>query len=158
MPDDVTDFVIVAESSYPPPPNPTFMIKLLQALVRGYPDRLKILYSAPVSSIVQFVMNLLLPLMPGRLASKVCLLTTMGSPSGRPGGNYMLEIANVTVKFGTTTIATTDTTVLLPIGQDVAWTLTAGRIPIRLSTTSLIEKQPATKSSRLAGSSRTKMM
>ena len=71
MPDDVTDFVIVAESSYPPPPNPTFMIKLLQTLVRGYPDRLKILYSAPVSSIVQFVMNLLLPLMPGRLASKV---------------------------------------------------------------------------------------
>jgi hypothetical protein len=76
MPDDVTDFVVVAESSYPPPPNPTFMIKLLQALVCGYPDRLKILYSAPVSSIVQFVMNLLLPLMPGRLASKVCLLTT----------------------------------------------------------------------------------
>jgi hypothetical protein len=35
---------------------------------------LHILYSAPVSSIVQFVMNLLLPLMPGRLASKVCLL------------------------------------------------------------------------------------
>lgn len=76
MPEGVTDFVVVAESSYPPPPNPTFMIKLLQALVRGYPDRLKILYSAPVSSIVQFVMNLLLPLMPGRLASKVCLLGT----------------------------------------------------------------------------------
>ena len=76
MPEGVTDFVVVAESSYPPPPNPTFMIKLLQALVRGYPDRLKILYSAPVSSIVQFVMNLLLPLMPGRLASKVGLLTT----------------------------------------------------------------------------------
>jgi CRAL/TRIO domain len=76
MPDGVTDFVVVAESSYPPPPNPNFMIKLLQALVRGYPDRLKILYSAPVSSIVQFVVNLLLPLMPGRLASKVCLLTT----------------------------------------------------------------------------------
>lgn len=74
MPAGVTDFCVVAESSYPPPPNPTYMINVLKALVRGYPDRLHILYSAPVSSIVQFVMNLLLPLMPGRLASKVCLL------------------------------------------------------------------------------------
>ena len=74
MPEGITDFCVVAESSYPPPPNPTFMINMLKALVRGYPDRLHILYSAPVSSIVQFVMNLLLPLMPGRLASKVVLL------------------------------------------------------------------------------------
>mgnify|MGYP001954535987 CR=1 FL=1 len=63
-----------AQSSSPPPPNPNFMIKMLKALVRGYPDRLNLLLSAPVSSIVQFVMNLLLPLMPGRLASKVVLL------------------------------------------------------------------------------------
>lgn len=74
MPKGVTDFVCVSESSYPPPPNPTFMIRLLKALVRGYPDRLNLLVSAPVSSIVQFVMNLLLPLMPGRLSSKVVLL------------------------------------------------------------------------------------
>jgi CRAL/TRIO domain len=74
MPAGVTDFCVVAESSYPPPPNPNYMISVLKALVRGYPDRLHILYSAPVSGIVQFVMNLLLPLMPGRLASKVCLL------------------------------------------------------------------------------------
>lgn len=74
MPLGVTDFVAVAESSYPPPPNPTFMIKMLKALVRGYPDRLSMLMSAPISSIVQFVMNLLLPLMPGRLASKVLLM------------------------------------------------------------------------------------
>jgi hypothetical protein len=74
MPDGITDFVCVSESSYPPPPNPTFMINMLKALVRGYPDRLQLLLSAPVSSIVQFVMNLLLPLMPGRLASKVVLL------------------------------------------------------------------------------------
>ena len=74
MPDSVTDFCVIAETSYPPPPNPTFMIKTLKALVRGYPDRLQLLLSAPVSSIVQFVMNLLLPLMPGRLASKVVLL------------------------------------------------------------------------------------
>lgn len=73
MPNNVTDFVCISESSYPPPPNPTFMIKMLKALVRGYPDRLNLLMNAPVSSIVQFVMNLLLPLMPGRLASKVCL-------------------------------------------------------------------------------------
>ena len=74
MPPGITDFVCVSESSYPPPPNPTFMINMLKALVRGYPDRLHLLLSAPVSSIVQFVMNLLLPLMPGRLASKVVLL------------------------------------------------------------------------------------
>lgn len=74
MPHDVTDFVCISDSSYPPPPNPTFMIKTLKALVRGYPDRLNMLMSAPVSSIIQFVMNLLLPLMPGRLANKVCLM------------------------------------------------------------------------------------
>jgi len=78
MPDGVTDFVCISDSSSPPPPNPTFMIKMLKALVRGYPDRLQLLMSAPVSSIVQFVMNLLLPLMPGRLASKVILLDLEG--------------------------------------------------------------------------------
>lgn len=74
MPPGVTDFVCVSESSYPPPPNPSFMITILQALVKGYPDRLHILYSAPVSSIIQFVVNLLLPLMPGRLASKIMMI------------------------------------------------------------------------------------
>lgn len=78
MPEGVTDFICVSESSYPPPPNPTFMIKMLKALVKGYPDRLNLLLSAPVSSIVQFVMNLLLPLMPGRLASKVVLMDSEG--------------------------------------------------------------------------------
>eukprot|EP00536_Pseudo-nitzschia_multiseries_P019328 jgi/Psemu1/139928/gw1.4476.1.1 len=78
MPDGVTDFICVSESSSPPPPNPTFMIKMLKALVKGYPDRLNMLVSAPVSSIVQFVMNLLLPLMPGRLASKVQLMDVEG--------------------------------------------------------------------------------
>ena len=78
MPEGVTDFVCVSESSSPPPPNPTFMIKMLKALVKGYPDRLNVLLSAPVSTIVQFVMNLLLPLMPGRLASKVVLLDMEG--------------------------------------------------------------------------------
>jgi hypothetical protein len=76
MPKGVTDFVVVSDSSSPPPPNPTFMIKMLKALVKGYPDRLNLLCSAPVSSIVQFVMNLLLPLMPGRLANKVKLMDT----------------------------------------------------------------------------------
>mmetsp|Transcript_34455 Transcript_34455/g.38080 ORF Transcript_34455/g.38080 Transcript_34455/m.38080 type:complete len:335 (-) Transcript_34455:53-1057(-) len=73
MPDGITDFVVIADSTSPPPPNPTFMVKLLKALVKGYPDRLHQLISAPISSIVQFVMNLLLPLMPGRLAAKVLL-------------------------------------------------------------------------------------
>jgi len=74
MPRNITEFVTISDSASPPPPNPTFMIKMLKALVRGYPDRLHSLHSAPVSSIVQFVMNLLIPLMPGRLASKVNLL------------------------------------------------------------------------------------
>ncbi|OEU17158.1 hypothetical protein FRACYDRAFT_184019 [Fragilariopsis cylindrus CCMP1102] len=81
MPEGVTDFICISESSYPPPPNPTFMIKMLKALVKGYPDRLNVLMSAPVSSIIQFVMNLLLPLMPGRLASKVVLLDVEGIKS-----------------------------------------------------------------------------
>jgi hypothetical protein len=55
----------------------------------------------------------------------------MGSFSRRHGGHFTMEIANVTLKFGTMTLATTGTTVLLPIGQDVTWTLTAGRVPIR---------------------------
>jgi len=78
MPEGITDFICISETSSPPPPNPTFMIKMLKALVKGYPDRLNMLLSAPVSSIVQFVMNLLLPLMPGRLASKVALLDVEG--------------------------------------------------------------------------------
>jgi hypothetical protein len=73
MPDGITDFVCIADSASPPPPNPSFMIKLLKALVKGYPDRLHVLISAPISSIVQFVMGILLPLMPGRLSSKVIL-------------------------------------------------------------------------------------
>lgn len=74
MPEGVTDFLVVAESGYPPPPHPQFLTNLLQALVRGYPDRLGLLVSAPISSVVQFVVNLLLPLMPGRLAGKLVLL------------------------------------------------------------------------------------
>lgn len=73
MPEGVTDFVVVSDSSSPPPPVPSFMINVLKALVRGYPDRLNVLLSAPVGSIIQFVMNLLMPLMPGRLAGKFLL-------------------------------------------------------------------------------------
>ena len=79
MPEGITDFICISDSSSPPPPNPTFMIKMLKALVRGYPDRLNVLISAPVSSIVQCVMNLLLPLMPGRLAGKVVLMDLDGA-------------------------------------------------------------------------------
>eukprot|EP00578_Thalassiosira_sp_NH16_P014059 CAMPEP_0181127338 /NCGR_PEP_ID=MMETSP1071-20121207/28140_1 /TAXON_ID=35127 /ORGANISM="Thalassiosira sp., Strain NH16" /LENGTH=348 /DNA_ID=CAMNT_0023213061 /DNA_START=90 /DNA_END=1136 /DNA_ORIENTATION=+ len=73
MPAGVTDFVVVSDSNSPPPPVPSFMINVLKALVKGYPDRLNVLLSAPVGSIIQFVMNLLLPLMPGRLAGKFLL-------------------------------------------------------------------------------------
>jgi len=78
MPKGVTEFVCISDSTSPPPPNPSFMVRMLKALVKGYPDRLKLLVSAPVSSIIQFVMNLLLPLMPGRLASKVSLQDVNG--------------------------------------------------------------------------------
>lgn len=73
MPEGVTDFVVLSDSNSPPPPVPSFMINVLKALVKGYPDRLNVLLSAPVGSIIQFVMNLLLPLMPGRLADKFLL-------------------------------------------------------------------------------------
>lgn len=73
MPEGVTDFVVISDSNSPPPPVPSFMINVLKALVKGYPDRLNVLLSAPVGSIIQFVMNLLMPLMPGRLAGKFLL-------------------------------------------------------------------------------------
>lgn len=76
MPEGVTDFVVISDSYSPPPPVPSFMIAVLKALVRGYPDRLNHLMSAPVGSIIQFVMNLLMPLMPGRLAGKFLLKDT----------------------------------------------------------------------------------
>jgi len=75
MPEGITDFVVLSDSNSPPPPNPQFMMNLLDALVKGYPDRLKLLISCPVGSIIQFVMNLLIPLMPGRLASKIVLVS-----------------------------------------------------------------------------------
>lgn len=76
MPEGITDFVCLSDSNSPPPPNPQFMMNLLNALVKGYPDRLHNLISCPVGSIIQFVMQLLLPLMPGRLASKILLIGT----------------------------------------------------------------------------------
>mmetsp|Transcript_19719 Transcript_19719/g.27719 ORF Transcript_19719/g.27719 Transcript_19719/m.27719 type:complete len:323 (+) Transcript_19719:92-1060(+) len=75
MPKDITDFVVISDSNSPPPPNPSFMINLLNALVKGYPDRLNLLVSVPVGSIIQFVMGLLTPLMPSRLASKLVLIS-----------------------------------------------------------------------------------
>mmetsp|Transcript_33323 Transcript_33323/g.38609 ORF Transcript_33323/g.38609 Transcript_33323/m.38609 type:complete len:345 (-) Transcript_33323:197-1231(-) len=78
MPKNITDFVVVSDSTSPPPPIPTFMIELLKVLVKGYPDRLHLLASAPVSSIIQFVMKLLLPLMPGRLSTKIHLSDVEG--------------------------------------------------------------------------------
>jgi len=65
-----TDFVVIAETASPPPPHPTFLVSLLNSLIKGFPDRLRCLVSAPTSSIMQVVMNLLLPLMPNRLADK----------------------------------------------------------------------------------------
>lgn len=87
MPKGVTDFVVISDSSSPPPPHPGFLIGLLKALVRGYPDRLKVLISAPVHTIIQAVMKLLLPFMPGFLAPKIVL---MGSDTIGPKLEEML--------------------------------------------------------------------
>jgi len=75
MPKGITDFVVISDSNSPPPPNPQFMINVLQALVKGYPDRLNLLVSCPVGTIIQMIMKVLLPLMPGRLASKIVLVS-----------------------------------------------------------------------------------
>lgn len=69
---DVTDFVCISHSHKPPPPHPACVYQILRGLVRGYPDRMHLLVSAPVSSVIEFIMNLLVPLMPGRLARKFC--------------------------------------------------------------------------------------
>jgi hypothetical protein len=73
MPEGITEFVVISDSTSPPPPHPRYMIGMLKCLVKGYPDRLSMLMSAPVSSNVQFIMKILLPLMPRRLSSKVLL-------------------------------------------------------------------------------------
>jgi len=75
MPKGVTDFVVASDSQSPPPPNPQFMISLLSALVKGFPDRLHELVSCPVGKIIQIIMSVLLPLMPSRLASKIILIS-----------------------------------------------------------------------------------
>lgn len=69
-----TDFVVLSDSNSPPPPNPQFMMNTLSALVKGYPDRLNLLVSCPVGTIIQSVMKLLLPLMPSRLSNKFVLI------------------------------------------------------------------------------------
>lgn len=74
MPKGVTDFVVLSDSNSPPPPNPQFLMSLLSALVKGYPDRLNLLISCPVGTIIQSVMKLLMPLMPGRLFQKFVLI------------------------------------------------------------------------------------
>jgi CRAL/TRIO domain. len=75
MPAGVTDFVVLSDSNSPPPPNPQFLMNLLSALIKGYPDRLHLLVSCPVGTIIQTVMKLLLPLMPTRLSSKIVLIS-----------------------------------------------------------------------------------
>mmetsp|Transcript_694 Transcript_694/g.954 ORF Transcript_694/g.954 Transcript_694/m.954 type:complete len:305 (-) Transcript_694:685-1599(-) len=74
MPPGTTDFVALSDSNSTPPPNPQFMLNLLSALVKGYPDRLNLLVSCPVGTIIQSIMKLLLPLMPSRLADKIVLI------------------------------------------------------------------------------------
>jgi hypothetical protein len=76
MPSGVTDLCIISHSYKPPPPHPKAVIKMLKGLVNGYPDRMHVLISAPVSKIVEFIMGLLLPLMPGRLAEQFVFLNT----------------------------------------------------------------------------------
>jgi hypothetical protein len=53
------------------------------------------------------------------------------SPSRRLGGNGTLAAANVTMRIGNTTMARPEITVFVPPGQDITWSLSAGRVPIR---------------------------
>eukprot|EP00594_Rhizosolenia_setigera_P007897 CAMPEP_0178969426 /NCGR_PEP_ID=MMETSP0789-20121207/18855_1 /TAXON_ID=3005 /ORGANISM="Rhizosolenia setigera, Strain CCMP 1694" /LENGTH=335 /DNA_ID=CAMNT_0020655569 /DNA_START=46 /DNA_END=1053 /DNA_ORIENTATION=+ len=64
------EYIVIADTTSPPPPHPGFLVKLVSSLVKGYPDRLGSVISAPTSSIMQFVMNLVIPLMPSRLQNK----------------------------------------------------------------------------------------
>ena len=70
MPKGVTDFVAISHSHNPPPPQPACIFQMLRGLVKGYPDRMRLLISAPVGTIIEFIMNLILPHLPGRLAHK----------------------------------------------------------------------------------------
>jgi hypothetical protein len=74
MPKGVTDFVVVVDTSSVPPPSPTFLVAVLQGLVRGYPDRLHRLYSAPLGRVVHSATQLVLPLAPKALAEKLVLM------------------------------------------------------------------------------------
>lgn len=74
MPKGVTSFTVISDSSSPPPPHPTFLVSLTNVLMKGFPDRLSTLTSAPTSTIMQFVMNLVIPLMPSRLTDKLAFL------------------------------------------------------------------------------------
>ena len=70
MPAGVTDFCAISHAHKPPPPHPPCVFQMLRGLVKGYPDRMWLLISAPVSSMIEFCMNLILPHLPGRLAHK----------------------------------------------------------------------------------------
>jgi hypothetical protein len=89
MPKGITDFVVLSDSNSPPPPNPSFLMSLLSALLRGYPDRLNLLVSCPVGTIISSVMKLLLPLMPTRLSSKIILISQ--EDSKKKLGNILLN-------------------------------------------------------------------
>ena len=55
------------------------MLPILQlAAVRGYPDRLYRLNTAPLGTVLNTVLGLLLPLMPGALSSKLNLMREKG--------------------------------------------------------------------------------
>jgi hypothetical protein len=74
MPPGVTEFVAICHCAKSPPPHPKFAFRLLNALTKGFPDRLHVLWSAPVSSIVDTFMNVVSPLMPARLSKKLAFL------------------------------------------------------------------------------------
>jgi hypothetical protein len=74
MPAGVTDVVVVCDTSSVPSPAPTFLFAALKGMVRGYPDRLKALYAAPLGRVLHSVMLMLLPLMPGSLSPKLQLV------------------------------------------------------------------------------------
>ena len=73
----VTSFVVIADTSSPPPPSPSFLVAALKGLVKGYPDRLHKLIAAPSGGVMKTVVNIATPLLPSRLADKLTVLSTV---------------------------------------------------------------------------------
>ena len=75
------EFVVVVDCTSPPPPHFTFLSKILDGFVRGYPDRLNSIHIAPAGTIIGTVVSHFIPKFPGQLASKIVMHNSMDEAS-----------------------------------------------------------------------------